>query len=184
MEEPHGCVVRCSPAQRTCTMRLLQLLFRWLALSCSCGGSRLLKYCPSQAFMSCLCLFHANVCFLTTEPCRNAQRTTAMFLQNSWLTSLLSTDLTERQKDALLVGDSFDADGLSTSNMTFTLETAQVRSCSCCASLSPYHVCDISCSLHAAVSARHRILGDAVVLFRMVNVLSPKYPPIALLCST
>lgn len=105
-----------------------------------------------------------------------------MFLQNSWLTSLLSTDLTQRQKDALLLGDSFDADGLSTSNMTFTLETAQVRSCSCSASLCPCLMCDIWCTLHAAVCACRRILGGAFVLFLRI-VPSPKYPPIANVCS-
>lgn len=60
---------------------------------------------------------------------RDAKRTQALFLQRSWLSSLLSTELTQRQKDALVLGDSFDADGLSTSNMTFTLTTAQVRCC-------------------------------------------------------
>lgn len=65
-------------------------------------------------------------------PSRDAKRTMAQFLSSSWLTSLLSTVLSQEQKDALILGDSFDADGLSTTNMTFTLAAAQVRCCCLC----------------------------------------------------
>ena len=128
--------VWCAAHQLSCIERSQWPRYSCFSASCPIPVPMEVLGCSIVASCTHFCSASTGLgsCYLgiTRMTCRDAKRTTALFLHRSWLSTLLSSELTQRQKDALVLGDSFDANGLSTSNMTFTVETAQVRCCCCC----------------------------------------------------